>query len=62
MSGEAKAVGLQRQLDNSRTENLRLDSERDELKLKVKEKSLQISERSSVQLCSLLNEPSERLL
>ncbi len=35
MSGEAKAVALQRQLDSQRTENIRLDSERDELKLKV---------------------------
>ncbi len=28
-------VALQRQLDSMRTENLHLDSERDELKLKV---------------------------
>ena len=35
VSGEAKVVALQRQLDSIRTENLHLDSERDELKLKV---------------------------
>lgn len=35
VSDEARAVGLQRQLDSIKTERLRLDAERDELKLKV---------------------------